>query len=270
MDTVLITGGTGHLGRDIAGLLTSQGHHVRILARHPGEDRSVEWITGDLSTGAGLAEAVSGVDRIVHAATNSPVAQRGQIRPGDLIRSPSDVDVDGTRKLLAEAEQAGVGHFLHVSIVGVQESRMPYSRVKAAAENVVRDSAVPWSIVAATPFYWLLARMMDTMAARRIWPLPSNLVMQPCDSAEFAAYVVECLADGPGRRRDDFAGPQAQTLVELARQYQAACGITRRIFSLPVPALVIRAAGPQTAPHGRHGKTTWSEWLVDNRPSRRS
>jgi uncharacterized protein YbjT (DUF2867 family) len=180
------------------------------------------------------------------------------------------VDVDGTRKLLAEAEQAGVAHFLFISIVGVQESWMPYSRVKAAAENVVRDGAVPWSIVSATPFYWLLARMMDTMAPRRIWPLPSNLVMQPCDSAEFAAYVVECLAEGPGRRRDDFAGPQAQSVVELARQYQAACGITRRIFSLPVPGLAIRAVGPQTAPHGRRGKTTWSQWLADSRQSSRS
>jgi uncharacterized protein YbjT (DUF2867 family) len=261
MDTVLVTGGTGHLGRDIVRLLTAGGHHVRVLARRPGDDPTVEWIRGDLGTGVGLAEAVTGVDTVVHAATHSPAAQRGQLRLGDFFRTPSDVDVEGTGRLLAEANRAGVGHFLHISIVGVQHARVPYSRVKAAAENLVRENAVPWSIVAATGFYWLLARMLDTMAHRRVWPLPSNLRMQPGDSTDFAAYVVECLADGPRGRREDFGGPQILTMVEMARQYQAARGISRRILGLPLPGFALRAAGPQTCSDGRHGKTTWSEWL---------
>jgi uncharacterized protein YbjT (DUF2867 family) len=261
MDTVLVTGGTGHLGRDVVTLLIAQGHQVRILARRPGRDPGIEWVAGDLGTGAGIAEAVAGVDAVVHAATHSPAAQRGQLRPGDFVRSPSDVDVDGTRRLLAEANRAGVRHFLHVSIVGVQQSRAPYSRTKAAAENLVRDGAVPWSIVAATPFYWLLARMLDNMARRRLWALPSNLAMQPGDSADFAEYVVDCLGDGPRGRREDFGGPQILPMVELARQYQAARGISRRILGIPLPGFALRAAGPQTCPDGRHGKTTWSDWL---------
>jgi len=181
---------------------------------------------------------------------------------GDLFRSPPDVDVDGTRRLLDEAARAGTEHFLYVSIVGVQQSRFPYSRLKATAEKVVRDSAVPWSIVPATVFYWLLARLLDNMARRRIWPLPSNLPMQPGDSADFAEYVVECVADGPGGDRTEFGGPEILTLVELARQYQLARGITRRIVRVRLPGFALRAAGPQTCPDGRHGKTTWAEWLA--------
>ncbi len=261
MDTVLVTGGTGHLGRDVVGLLIGQGRRVRILARRPGQDPDIEWVTGDLGTGAGIAQAVTGVDTIVHAATNSPAARRGQFRLGDFVRSPADVDVDGTRRLLAEAKRAGVRHFLHISIVGVQQSRVPYSRMKAAAEDLVRNGPVPWSIVAATPFYWLLARMLDGMAHRRLWPLPANVAMQPGDSADFAEYVVECLADGPRGRRDDFGGPEILTMGELARRYQAVRGISRRILALPLPGFAMRAAGPQTCPDGRRGKTTWSEWL---------
>ena len=262
MSDVLVTGGTGHLGRDIVRLLKARGDRVRVLARTPGPDPDVEWIIGDLSTGAGVPDAVGGAGTVVHAATFSPAAQRGYLRPGDFFRSPPEVDIDGTRRLLAASAGTGVEHFLHVSIVGVQQSRFPYSRLKAAAESLVRAAGVPWSIMPATGFYWLLARMLDTMAGRRIWPLPSNLPMQPGDAADFAEYVVECVGEGPGGVRAGFGGPQTLTLVELARQYQAARGIRRRIAGLPLPGVALRAAGPQTCPDGRHGTTTWAEWLA--------
>jgi uncharacterized protein YbjT (DUF2867 family) len=262
MNKILVTGGTGHLGQEIVARLASPDHRVRILARNPGPTThpTVEWIRGDLATGAGIEPAVAGVDTIVHAATHSPAAQRGGLRPRDFFGSPTDVDIDGTRRLLEVAGAAGVAHFLHISIVGVQQSRLPYSRVKAAAEDLVSASPVPWSIVPATAFYWLLGRMFDHMADRRWWAVP-NLAMQPCDATDFAGYVVECLRDGPRGRRDDFGGPEILTMVELARAYQAARGAHRRILGLPMPAFAQRAAGPQTCPQGRHGPTTWSEWL---------
>lgn len=158
-------------------------------------------------------------------------------------------------------KQAGAEHFLYVSIVGVQASRIPYSRVKAAAEDLVRQAELPWSIVPATGFYWLLGRLLDNLADRRIWPLPSNLPMQPVDSTDFAAYVAECVTAGPGGAREGFGGPEILTPVQLAQQYQDARGIRRRILRLRLPAAAIRAAGPQTCPDGRHGKTTWAQWL---------
>jgi uncharacterized protein YbjT (DUF2867 family) len=264
INTVLVTGGTGHLGREVVRLLAGRGYRVRVLARRPGDDPEIEWIKGDLGTGAGIPEAVAGTDAVVHAATNSPAARRGAFRAGDLIRSPADVDIDGTRRLLAEGERTGVSHFLHVSIVGIQRSRIPYSRTKAAAESVVRASTVPWSIVPATGFHWLLAHLLDTMASRRLWVLPSNLDIQPVDSNDFAEYVVDCLDAGPGGIREDFGGPEILPMTELARKYQNERGIDRRIVGVRLPAFALRAAGPQTCPNGRHGKTTWSEWLRAN------
>jgi uncharacterized protein YbjT (DUF2867 family) len=268
MKTVLVTGGTGHLGRDIVRLLKAEGKAVRILARNPGQTSDVEWIKGDLGTGQGVADAVAGVDMVVHAATNSPAAQRGMLRPRDFLGSPSDVDVDGTRLLLAEGGKGQVEHFLHVSIIGVQESRLPYSQVKATAEDLVRGGSVPWSIVPAAGFHWLLARMFDTMAQRRLWPLPANLDIQPCDTADFASYVIACLNDGPRGVRQDFGGPEIRSVVEFARQYQAIRDLRRRILPLHMPARMLRAAGRQTCQDGRRGATTWSEWLARTRPAR--
>ena len=82
MDTVLVTGGTGHLGRDLVGVL-KDGYRVRVLARTPGQDPAVEWVRGDLDTGVGITEAVAGAQVIVHAATFSPAARRGFLLPTD-------------------------------------------------------------------------------------------------------------------------------------------------------------------------------------------
>lgn len=262
MDDVLVTGGSGHLGTDVVRLLLERGERVRVLSRTPRAGTDVKTFEGDLATGRGIREAASGVRAIVHAATLSPAALRGQVLPVDFVTSPPDVDVDGTRRLLVEAQRAGVEHFLYISIVGVQQSRFPYLRRKAQAENIVRSSAVPWTILPATPFYWLLARFHDHMTEQRIWFAPSNLLMQPGDSAEFAPYVTECLLAGPAGDAPCFGGPDVLSQGDIARQYQAARGLHRRIVEFPLPRFAVRASGPQTCDDGRRGATTWAQWLA--------
>jgi hypothetical protein len=147
-------GGTGHLGRVVVEHLKTDGHRVRILARDPLDDSTVEWVRADLGHSSNLASAVEGVDAVIHAATHSPAAQR----PLDFIRSPTDVDIDGTCALLAAAEEAGVEHFVHVSIVGLEHMARinPYSRVKLAPSGSCasrrcrgRSSARPGFLLAA-------------------------------------------------------------------------------------------------------------------------
>jgi uncharacterized protein YbjT (DUF2867 family) len=103
-----------------------------------------------------------------------------------------------------------VDHLIHVSIVGLPHlARLnPYSRVRLAAEDLVRGSATAWSIVRATGFYWLLDRMLINMVKRPVVLLPADVRMQPVDSDEFAEFVVDCASDGRRGERKDFAGPQ--------------------------------------------------------------
>ncbi len=259
---ILVTGGTGHLGTQIVSGLQREGHHVRVLARQPRGDSGVEWASGDLANGKGVREAVAGVDAIVHAATNSPAARRGRFKLRDFLSSPADVDVDGTKALLSAAERAGVQHFIHVSIVGLHHMRrLPYSRRKLEAEELVSNSGVPWSIVRATGFYWLLERMFENMTKQPILAMPAHACMAPVDSDEFAEFVVECVANGPGEP-SDFAGPQTLSMVELMQQYLSARGQQRRVHRAPLPkkAQAAMTAG-NTSPNARLGKTTWAEWL---------
>lgn len=236
---------------------------MRILARRPRRDPGLEWIKGDLATGEGVREAVAGVQTVVHAATNSPAARRGRFKLGDFLGSPADVDVAGTKMLLRAAEQAKVDHFVHVSIAGLEHlRRMPYARRKLQAEQLVRSSNVPWSIVRATAFYWLLERMFENTAKRRILALPAHAGMAPVDSDEFAEFVVECVGGGPRGECEDFAGPQTLTTVELMEQYLRARGPERRIRRAPLPRKLQAAmTAGNTSTDARRGSVTWAQWL---------
>lgn len=262
MDLTLVTGGTGHLGRDLLERLVHQRRAVRVLARKPHAIPSVQWARGNLATGEGIEAALEGVHTVVHAATFSPIARRGTVRPADLFTSPAYVDVDGTRRLLLAARKAGVAHFVHVSIVGLDDATLPYSRVKRAGEDLVRQSDLPWSVVRATPFFYLLARVLENLRWVPLWPLP-DAPLDPVDTSDMAAYLVECLDDGLRGVREQLGGPETLSLVELARQYQLARGWHQRIFPLRLSERTMRRMG-LVAADGRCGKKTWAAWLGEH------
>ena len=124
---VLVTGASGNLGSAVLPRLVKDGHDVRPMSRRarPG------WVAADLATGEGVREAVRGVDAIVHLAS-SPTKTR-------------NTDVEGTRRLVAAAKAAGVRHLLFVSIVGIDRVPLPYYKLKAETEAVIRGGGVPFT-----------------------------------------------------------------------------------------------------------------------------
>src|SRR5437588_11894621 len=129
---VLVTGGTGTLGRHVVTRLRQSGHRARILSRNP--RGHVDAVQGDLKTGQGIDKAVVGMEGVVHAATSARQSLSGRS------------DIKATRRLLERARHAGITHFVYVSIVGIDASSYPYHRTKLAVEKIVRESEVPWSI----------------------------------------------------------------------------------------------------------------------------
>jgi uncharacterized protein YbjT (DUF2867 family) len=84
--------------------------------------------------------------------------------------------VEGTRRLLAAGQAAGVTHHVCVSIVGCELVPMGYFQVKAVQEDVVSRAEVPWTIVRATQFHEYVAAMMDAAARYRAVPVPKVLL----------------------------------------------------------------------------------------------
>jgi uncharacterized protein YbjT (DUF2867 family) len=243
--TVLVTGGTGTLGKAIVPLLKTGGSDIRVLSRSPRAEGQVQWAEGDLSTGKGITQAVTGIDAIVHLAS---LAHRG--------RRTVEVDVEGTRRLLDAARRAGVGHLIYVSIVGIDKAPHGYFKHKLETEALVRQGGIDWSILRATPFHPWIDRIMTLLARSPVIPVDRQMPWQPVDVGEVARRVARQLADGPSRAVDDFAGPHTLPMDELARQWLKTTGRRRALLPLRFPGRVSAAqrAGhlngpPNRAPH---------------------
>ena len=251
---ILVTGGTGTLGRALVPMLKAQGHTVRVFTRRTPDDAgAVQALQGDLTTGAGLESAVAGIDAVIHAASATTQMTQGRA-----------IDVEGTRRLLTAARQAGVGHAILISIVGIDDVDYPYYRTKLAAEAVVKEAIVPWTILRATQFHDLMVfglglfnRLPGMIAVPRRWRF------QPVDTRDVAAKLVEIAAGPPSGTRADFGGPEVRDFESIARSWLAAHRLNKRLVNLPLPFRASRqvAAGHLLCPDHRDGTITFEQYL---------
>jgi len=252
MSRVLITGGTGVLGREVAPRLAAAGYMVRVMSRRaaPAEGVQTEWAQAQIETGEGLAGAVAGVDAIVHCAS-SP------------FRRTRAVDVEGTRRLLEAAKAAGVAHMVYISIVGIDRIPLPYYKHKLAAERLIEESGVPYSILRAPQFFTLMDDILRNLLRLPIGFYPAGFKFQPIDPGEVAERIVRQVESGPGGRLPEIAGPEVRTAGELARAWLKARGRRRLLLPLPLFGKVAAAyrAGYNCAPESKYGRITWAEWL---------
>lgn len=256
---ILVTGGTGTLGRPLVSRLRDAGRQVRVLSRHGGEAaEGVEQVTGDLITGEGVEAAVEGAEVIVHCA-----GTRG-----------GKGDEAQTRNLVQAATRAGAPHLVLISVVGADripvESRIDraafgYFAAKLAAERVVADSGVPWTTLRAAQFHDLVLGTARQMARLPLIPVPARIRFQPIDAAEVADRLAELALGAPAELVPDVAGPRTYEMAELVRSYLRAARKRRLLVPVPVPgnaAAAIRA-GAAIAPDRAVGRRTWEEFLSD-------
>jgi uncharacterized protein YbjT (DUF2867 family) len=250
---ILVTGGSGTLGRELVPYLMDAGHTVRATSRRPRQDDGVRWTVTDLGTGEGVREAVAGADAIVHLASATRFG-----------RNDPEVDVAGTARLLRAAADAGVGHLVYVSIVGIDRVPMPYYRDKLAAEELIQEGPVPWTIRRFTQFPQLLDGLLRMLS--RIGPVladPRGQV-QPVDIRDVVAQLGDQLLAGPTQRIVEYGGPQVLRFDEVARTWLAARDLRRPVLRLPIPGRVGRAlrAGGLTTTATPTGVRTWADFLT--------
>src|SRR5262249_16166383 len=117
---VLVTGGTGRLGRRVVGHLRNSGCEVRVLTPHRQHaSGGVTYRTGDLTTVTGIDAAAAGADCVVHCATST----KG--------------DAGATRHLVQAISRAGATHLVFPSIVGIDRLSWSYPKAKLEAEGIV-------------------------------------------------------------------------------------------------------------------------------------
>ena len=257
MDTttpILVTGGTGTLGRLVVPRLRDAGVSVRVLSRHdhPAEN-GVAYVAGDLATGEGIEAAVDGVETILHLAGSTK---------GDEVKA---------RNLVAAAPKAH--HLVHISVVGadrvpvvsaVDRAMFGYFASKLGAERAIAESGLPWTTLRATQFHELTLTTVSQMSRLPVVPVPAGVRLQPVDGAEVAARLVQLALGEPAGLVPDLGGPRTYEMRDLVRSYLLATGKHRALVPVRLPGTAARAFrdGANLAPDRAVGRRTWEEFLA--------
>ena len=250
---IAVTGGTGTLGRPTVAALVAAGHEVAVLSRRrggveaglgPDLGRGVR-VSGDLRDPQSLLDLCRGADVVLHLATGGG-------------RSVAKVDVEGTASLVAAARSGRVRHFAYVSIVGCDRVPLRYYRGKVAAEEHVRDSGLPWTVVRATQFHSLVATVLGWSPV-----VPRGWLLQPLAPSVVARVLAELVGVGPS---DNIAvaGPQVRPVEDLAAALDRALGRrSRPVVRVPGALSVAIGAGGLTNPGAAYPGPSFEEWLAD-------
>ncbi|GAA4538368.1 SDR family oxidoreductase [Amycolatopsis samaneae] len=246
--TILITGGTGTLGRLVVPRLRAAGQRVRVLSRTEREGHDgVEYVTGDLVRGEGVEAAVADAPIVLH-----------------LAGGPKGDDV-ATRSLARAAAAAGARHLVYISVIGADRVPLAWMRSKLAAEQAVAESGVPWTTLRAAQFHDLALTMVRGLVKLPVVPKPGGLRLQPVDARDVAERLVELVLGEPAGLVPDLAGPRVYGMDELVRGYLTATGKRRLALPVRIPGKAGRAyrAGDNLTLEGAAlGRGTWEEFLA--------
>ncbi|GAA1212276.1 SDR family oxidoreductase [Pseudonocardia alaniniphila] len=250
MSLVVVTGGTGTLGRRVVERLVAAGRPVRVVSRRQNPDglpAGAEFVRADLRRRDAADVAVAGAAVVVQCATTY---------------GPRDVEL--TRNVVAAAQSAGWPHIVYVSIVGVDRIPIFYYRAKLEAERLLASSGLPWTVQRATQFHDLVAWLLDLQRRSPVIVVPLGVRVQPVDVRDVATRLA-CLADGaPAGRVADIGGPEVHELRVLAAHYQRVRGGRRPVLPVRFPGAAIRAyrAGANLAPGNAVAGTTFTAYLT--------
>ncbi len=230
---VFVAGGTGRLGTLLVPDLAAHGCDVTVMTRNAERARHLQdcaaIVLGDVRQPDDLRTAVAGAEVVVSAV-------QGFAGPGRV--SPASVDRDGNANLIDAAAREGAQLVL-MSVVGASpDSPMELFRCKWEAEERLRQSGVPWTIVRATAFVELWADIMRKPIVFGQGDNPINFV-----SVRDVAGAVRVAVLDPALRGQiiEIGGDENLSFNELASLLQDVRGRRARVRHIPRPLLRVLA-----------------------------
>lgn len=257
---ILVTGGTGMLGRLLVRELLDRGRQVRVLSRKPqpgvpagtpAAPGEPEWFVGDLHSGLGLPAALDGVAAVAHCA----VGARGDAQMG--------------AQLLIAAGRAGNPHIVFHSAAGAEAIRSGFYRDRRAMERLLEDGALPWTVFRTSHLHEFIDASLQAASRFPLMRVASDEQFQPVSGVEVAVRMADW-ATGviPGNHLPQLAGPQTLSAVEMAQMWLKDRGKTRKLVAMKLPGTEHEGwrIGAHLLPADRMvGELTFAEYLVASR-----
>ena len=233
---ILITGGSGFIGRRVVSRLADGGSSLRVLAR--GQRRAdlpdgVEVAQGNVADGQGLSEAMSGVEKVVHLV--AIIRESGGQTFEAVIRR-------GTERVVEAARVAGVRKFVYVSAIGAQDNpEFPYLYAKWAAERAVVLSGLTYTILRPSIVFGEGDEFVNALAGliryNPVVPVPGDgrTKFQPIWVEDLVTCIVACLdEDTHAGRTLEVGGPEHLTYDEILDVVKGALGKSRIKAHIPL------------------------------------
>jgi uncharacterized protein YbjT (DUF2867 family) len=196
---ITVIGASGLIGAKVVDLLTEGGHEVVAAARGTGVD---------VLTGEGLGDALTASAALVDV-TNSPSFEDGPVL---------EFFTKATSNIVSAAKNAGVGHYVVLSIVGVDGlPQSGYMRAKVAQEKLLTESGVPYTIVRATQFAEFTDAITGSMTVGDEVRVPDALI-QPIAADRVASDVADVAVSAPLNDVVNIGGPQKMSFEQMARE----------------------------------------------------
>ena len=250
---ILVTGGTGFVGREVVRELVALGYPVRLLVRHPeratpvAHHARIELTQGDALQPESLSAAMAGVQAVVHLI--GIIAETSHV-------TFEQAHVEATRNVLAAAKEAGVTRWIQMSAIGTRpHASSRYHLTKWQAEELVRQSGLDWTIFRPSLIYGYdeRDRLLNMLRLTLSWPLDfiqlysfpllngGEPLIQPVSVRE----VAHCFALAPAKeagigRTYDLVGPVAFSWREMIFKILTALGKKGLYEEIPL-LLILRA-----------------------------
>lgn len=245
---IVVIGGTGLIGSKLVAKLGEHGHDAVAAAPNTG----VNTITGE-----GVAEALAGADVVVDV-SNSPSFEEQAVL---------EFFTTSTTTLLAAAREAGVGHYVALSVVGTERlAESPYFRAKIAQERLIAESGIPFTIVHATQFFEFVKSIADAATVDGEVRL-SHAGIRPMAADDVASAVGRTAVGEPVNAVVEVAGPEQWSLDDLVRTGLGFRGDGRTVVADPEARYFGALLGPDTllpGPDARLADTRFEAWLPAN------
>ena len=233
---VLVVGGTGTLGRQIARRALDAGHQVRCVVRSPRkaaflQEWGCELTRGDLLEPESLDYALEGQEAVIDAATARATD------PG----SAYQIDWDGKQNLFAACQKAGVKRLVFHSLLDADSyPEVPLMHIKACTEQWLQASDFDYTILQGVAFMQGLISQfaIPVLESQTVWVSGSPTPIAYMNTQDVARFAVAAL-DHPSTSRQVFpvVGPRAWTTSEITQLCERSTGKDARVFRVP-PVLI--------------------------------
>ncbi len=267
---ILVTGGTGFIGRALVRHLVENDHPVRLLIQPSRQSpdlprgTTVEAAVSSLADERSLRAAMSGIDTIYHLASMEWSGLRARLL---------EVDVQGTQAVLKAAADAGVQRIFFISHLGADRaSAYPLLKAKAIAEEHIRRSGIDFTILRSSVvfcrndhFITGLAQLLNVLPLIFLVPGDGNTLLQPIWVEDLVTCLVWALDDDQTRNQTFLVGgPEFLTFNSILKTVMDTIGVQRRPVYADLPYIKALTAFLEPVFPGMPTTVFWLDYLAAN------